>query len=60
MEITYTKVGDYFLPDLTLPPEKENVTLGKYGRMRLTFSKRTSESPIFINVNERNFKEPSV
>lgn len=39
MEITYTKVGEYYLPDLTLPPEEENVTLGKYGKMRLTFLK---------------------
>lgn len=39
MKITYTKVGDYFLPDLTLPPEKDILTLGKYARMRLTFLK---------------------
>ena len=31
MEITYTKVGDYLIPDLTLPPEKEQRPIGVYG-----------------------------
>ncbi len=32
MELTYTKHGDYLLPDLTLDEVKP--TYGKYGRMR--------------------------
>ncbi|MEE1066251.1 MAG: TnpV protein [Acutalibacteraceae bacterium] len=32
-QITYRTVGDFKIPNLTLPPE-ENVTLGKYGMMR--------------------------
>ncbi len=35
---TYTRVGDYFIPDLTLPDMKE-YHLGKYGRMRRQFLK---------------------
>ena len=31
MEITYTKVGDYLIPDLTLPPEKEQRPIGIWG-----------------------------
>ena len=31
MEITYTKVGDYYLTDLTLPPEEENRPIGVWG-----------------------------
>ena len=31
MEITYTKVGDYLIPDLTLPPEKETRPIGAWG-----------------------------
>ena len=57
MEITYTKVGDYYLPDLTLSPEKENVTLGKYGRMRLTFLKEHQKvhySLMLMNGTLRN------
>ena len=33
--IEYTKVGDYYLPNLVL--EKEKIVLNKYGRMRLKF-----------------------
>ena len=32
--ISYTLVGDYYLPNLVLEPE-EKVILNKYGRMRL-------------------------
>ncbi len=28
---TYTKVGDYFIPDLTLPPEEQNIHIGVWG-----------------------------
>ena len=28
---TYTQVGDYLIPDLTLPPEEQNVHIGVYG-----------------------------
>ena len=31
--INYTLVGDYYLPDLTLPEEETNITLGRHGRM---------------------------
>ena len=33
MNLTYTKNGDYLIPDLSLT-EQENRPLGKYGRMR--------------------------
>ena len=36
MELTYTKQGDYLLPDLKLP---QNPTLGKYAMMRRSFLK---------------------
>lgn len=36
-ELTYTRVGDYYIPDLKLAePEKP---IGKYGRMRLRYLK---------------------
>lgn len=31
--ITYRQVGDYLIPNLTLPPEEANITLGKWGMM---------------------------
>ena len=38
-ELTYTKVGDYFIPDLMLDgeDETEEYPLGKYGMLRETF-----------------------
>ena len=31
--ITYRRVGDYNIPNLTLPPEEANITLGKWGML---------------------------
>lgn len=31
--ITYRQVGDYLIPNLTLPPEEANIHLGKWGMM---------------------------
>ncbi|MGI5848900.1 MAG: TnpV protein [Christensenellales bacterium] len=38
MEITYTRQGDYLIPDLTLG-EPETRPIGKYGMLRKTFLK---------------------
>lgn len=35
-QMSYRQVGDYKIPNLTLPKE-ENITLGKYGMMRKKF-----------------------
>ena len=37
MELTYTKCGDYYIPDLVLDGDEEYHPLGKYGRLRETF-----------------------
>jgi hypothetical protein len=39
MEITYSFVGDYYLPDLILSVQPEVPRLGRYGRMRRAFLK---------------------
>ena len=39
MEITYTLVGDYYLPDLVLSDPPDAPPLGRYGRMRRAFLK---------------------
>lgn len=36
MELTYTKVGDYYIPDLALGGDAE-CEIGTYGRVRLKF-----------------------
>ena len=38
MEITYTKHGDYYYPDLTLPPQPTE-DIGCFGRMRKKYLK---------------------
>ena len=38
MEMTYTRNGDYLIPDLSLT-ETEQKPLGKYGRLRKTYLK---------------------
>lgn len=38
MEITYSKYGDYYLPNLALSKE-EPATYGRFGRMRLKYLK---------------------
>ena len=48
--IEYTKVGDYYMPNLVL--EKEKIILNKYGRMRLKFlkeNKRAEYTIMFVN-----------
>ncbi len=45
-ELTYTKNGDYLIPDLSLT-EQQEMPLGKYGRMRKTYLKE--HRPILWN-----------
>lgn len=44
--IEYTKVGNYYLPNLVL--EKEKIILNKYGRMRLKFLKENRKAEYMI------------
>lgn len=37
MEITYSKYGEYYLPDLLV--SREEPTYGRFGRMRLKYLK---------------------
>ena len=45
--ISYTLVGDYYLPNLVLKPE-EKVILNKYGRMRLRYLKEHKKAEYTI------------
>jgi hypothetical protein len=46
---TYRKSGDYYLPNLVLPAQKEIQVLGKYGRMRLRYIKE-HHKVVYINL----------
>ena len=48
MEITYSKYGDYYLPDLVLS-EEEPATCGRFGRMRLKHLKEHRRAT-YINL----------
>lgn len=58
--IEYTKVGDYYLPNLVLEKE-EKIILNKYGRLRLKFlkeNKKTEYTIKFMNGNlNKHLKE---
>lgn len=45
--ISYTRKGDYYLPNIVLKPE-EKITLNKYGRMRLKFLKENKKAEYTI------------
>ena len=48
MEITYSKYGNYYLPDLVLS-EEEPATYGRFGRMRLKYLKEHRRAT-YINL----------
>ena len=35
--ISYRRVGDYLIPNLKLPPEEANITLGKWGMLHKSY-----------------------
>lgn len=43
MNITYTKQGDYYIPDLALP-KSQNVNIGRFGIMRLNYLKNDKKA----------------
>ena len=53
--IEYTKIGDYYMPNLVL--EKEKINLNKYGRARLKFLKENKKAEytiMFVNGTLNN------
>ena len=47
MEITYTQIGDYLYPNITLG-EDDKLPIGKYGRIRLEYLRE--HRPVIYNV----------
>ena len=54
MSISYTKVGDYLLPNLKINEEKHKEKLNKYGLLRLNFIKKYRKNFYFQLVMEGN------
>ena len=51
MDITYTKHGDYYYPDLTLPPQPTE-DIGRFGRMRKKYLKENQPDTIALMLME--------
>ena len=53
--ISYTLVGDYYIPNLTVP-KQEKITLNKYGRLRLKYLKehKKAEYTMLLVENKLN------
>lgn len=39
-KIEYVRVGDYYIPNLTLPKPRRTGNIGKYGRLKLNYIKK--------------------
>ena len=48
MKIEYTKVGDYYLPNLVAPENIKNFKIGKYGNLRLRYLKEHKKAEYTI------------
>ena len=56
MEITYTKRGDYYYPDLALPPQPTG-DIGRYGRMRKRFLKEHQSDTFALMLMENTLTQ---
>lgn len=45
---TYTRQGDYYIPDLTLPPQEE-FFIGRFGQMHLRYIKKNKRG-LYTNL----------
>ncbi|HBL40492.1 MAG TPA: TnpV protein [Ruminococcaceae bacterium] len=49
-DITYTKVGDYLIPNLTVPPEDDTRPIGIWGRRHYNYLKTSRKAVYAIMV----------
>ena len=56
MDITYTIHGDYYYPDLTLPPQPTE-DIGRYGRMRKKFLKEHQPDTFALMLMENTLTQ---
>ena len=53
--IQYRQVGDFNIPNLTLPPEEENITLGKWGMLHKDYMLKHKKVTVTIMTAEGRF-----
>ena len=56
MEITYTKRGEYYYPDLILPPQPTE-DIGRFGRMRKKFLKEHQPDTFALMLMENTMTQ---
>lgn len=56
MELEYTKIGDYYIPNL-IAPNMKDFKIGKYGRMRLRYLKENKKAEYTILLIENKLQE---
>ena len=56
MEITYTKHGDYYYPDLALPPQPTG-NIGRFGRMRKRYLKEHQPDTFALMLMEKTLTQ---
>ena len=56
MELEYTKIGDYYIPNLVAPNMKD-FKIGKYGRMRLRYLKENKKAEYMIMLVENKLQK---
>ena len=57
MNIEYTNVGDYYLPNLVAPENMKNFRLGKYGKLRLHYLKEHKKTEYTILLMENKLQQ---
>lgn len=55
MELEYTKIGDYYIPNL-IAPNMKDFKIGKYGRMRLKYLKENKKAEYTILLIENKLQ----
>ena len=48
-KLQYRRVGDYYIPNLIIPPEEAKITLGKWGMMYKTYLEK-HKSAVFCSL----------
>ena len=56
MELEYTKVGDYYIPNL-IATNMKDFKIGKYGRMRLRYLKENKKAEYTVLLIENKLQE---
>ena len=57
MKIEYTKVGDYYLPNLVAPKNMKNFKIGKYGKLRLNYLKENKKAEYTILLMDNKLQK---